>query len=134
VLDETPAQRGTETILVAEDNDGVLELIEAVLTSLGYKVIVARDGEEAISEFKLTSSTISLVLLDMQMPKASGQEVYETIRRIKSGVPVVLTSGYVGPETELLLSTASKIALLPKPFSPMALGHKVRELLDRSAE
>ena len=134
VQDETPAQRGTETILVAEDNDGVLELIEAVLTSLGYKVIVARDGEEAISEFKLTSSTISLVLLDMQMPKASGQEVYETIRRIKSGVPVVLTSGYVGPETELLLSTASKIALLPKPFSPMALGHKVRELLDRSAE
>jgi two-component system cell cycle sensor histidine kinase/response regulator CckA len=134
VLDETPAQRGTETILVAEDNNGVLELIEAVLTSLGYKVIVARDGEEAISEFKLTSSTISLVLLDMQMPKASGQEVYETIRRIKSGVPVVLTSGYVGPETERLLSTSSKVALLPKPFSPMALGHKVRELLDRGAE
>ena len=131
VLDETPAQRGTETILVAEDNDGVLDLIKDVLTSLGYKTIVARDGAEAISEFKLHSDKISLVLLDMQMPKATGHEVYEAIRRIKSGVPVILTSGYVESETELLLSTSSKVALLPKPFSPMSLGHKVRELLDQ---
>jgi len=132
VMDETPAQRGTETILVAEDNDGVLDLIEAVLTSLGYKVIAARDGEEAIAKFKLHSNTISLVLLDMQMPKASGQEVYESIRRIKSDASVILTSGYVGPETELLLSKSGKVALLPKPFSPTALGRKVRELLDFS--
>jgi two-component system cell cycle sensor histidine kinase/response regulator CckA len=131
VLDETPAQGGTETILVAEDNDGVLELIEDVLKSLGYTVIVARDGAEAISEFKLHSDSISVVLLDMQMPKASGQEVYETIRKLKSDVPVILTSGYVGPETEFSLSASSKVALLPKPFSAMALGHKVRELLDQ---
>lgn len=129
--DETPAPRGTETILVAEDNDGVRELIQDVLKSLGYKAIVARDGAEAISEFKLHANKISLVLLDMQMPKATGHEVYEAIRRIKSGVPVILTSGYVESETELLLSTSSKVALLPKPFSPMALGHKVRELLDQ---
>jgi two-component system cell cycle sensor histidine kinase/response regulator CckA len=134
VPDETPAQGGTETVLVAEDNDGVLELIKDVLTALGYSVIVARDGEEAIAKFKSNSATISIVLLDMQMPKATGQEVYESIRRTKSGVPVILTSGYVERETELLLSTSSKVALLPKPFSPVALGHKVRELLDRRAK
>jgi two-component system cell cycle sensor histidine kinase/response regulator CckA len=134
VLDETPAPRGTETILVAEDNDGVLELIQDVLKSLGYKVIVARDGEEAIAEFKSNAGKISLVLLDMQMPKASGQEVYETIREPNSEVPVILTSGYVGPDTELSLSESGKVALLQKPFSPMALGHKVRELLDQPAE
>ena len=133
VLDETPAKRGTETILVAEDNEGVLELIQDVLKSLGYKVIVARDGAEAIAEFKSHADKISLVLLDMQMPKASGQEVFETIRRLNSAAPVILTSGYVGPETELSLSVSSRVALLQKPFSPVALGHKVRELLDHRA-
>lgn len=134
VLTETPAKGGTETILVAEDNDGVLELIQDVLKSLGYTVIIARDGAEAISEFKSNADKISVVLLDMQMPKASGQEVFEMIRGLNSAVPVILTSGYVGPESELSLSASGKVALLQKPFSPMALGHKVRELLDQRAE
>ena len=134
LVDETPARRGTETILVAEDNDGVLELIKDVLISLGYKVIVARDGAEAISEFKLNADAISLVLLDMQMPKASGQEAYESIRKIKSQVPVILTSGYVEPGTEVSFTTSSKVVLLPKPFSPVALGRKVRDLLDETTD
>lgn len=130
MLETTPARHGTETILVAEDNEGVRELIQEVLLSLGYKLIVATDGEQAITEFNSHSDSISLVLLDMVMPKACGPEVYEAIRKTNPEVPVILTSGYSEKVNDVPSITTGPAAILQKPYSPKTLGHKVREMLD----
>lgn len=130
MVDETPVRRGKETILVAEDNEGVRELIQDVLTSLGYKVIGAKDGAEAISEFQSKSERISLVVLDMVMPKSSGLEVYEHIRKTNPDLPVILTSGYAGHGSLIPVPPSKSAAILQKPFSPKVLGRKVREMLD----
>ncbi|HLW99120.1 MAG TPA: response regulator [Candidatus Acidoferrales bacterium] len=128
--DNSAARRGTETILVAEDNEGVREVVEDVLRSLGYKLIIAKDGAEAISEFNLHSNSISLVLLDMVMPRASGPEVYDAIRKVSPQLPVILTSGYSENVDSVQIGATAMSAILQKPFSPKALGRKVRELLD----
>jgi DNA-binding response OmpR family regulator len=74
---------GTETILVTEDNEKIRKLFEVILKTQGYKVILAQDGEEAIEKFIENKDKIHLVLLDMIMPKKSGKEVYDEIKRLE---------------------------------------------------
>ena len=83
----TPAaypKGGTETVLVAEDDQAVRKLTMNVLERFGYKVIAAEDGEEAIKKFKENKKEIQLLLLDVIMPKKNGKEVYEEIKKNQS--------------------------------------------------
>ena len=79
---------GTETILVTEDDDKIRRLSETILKQKGYKIILAKDGEEAIEQFSKNKDVISLVLLDMIMPNKGGKEVYDEIRRVKPDMKV----------------------------------------------
>jgi signal transduction histidine kinase len=122
---------GSETILVAEDNMSLMQLSRIMLESFGYKVITAKDGEEAVTKFTENRERISLLVLDMVMPKKNGREVFELINNIRPGMKVIFTSGYSmdAPATDELTTTG--FDYINKPFKSSDLLTKVREVLDR---
>lgn len=130
--DEPTVRGGTETILVADDHDGMRDMAREILETLGYRVVLARDGEEAVRQFSANQEEISLLLLDVIMPRVDGIDAYERICKLKSSVPVIFTSGYSdhGP---LLASVAAKgTTILQKPYGSKVLARKMREILDES--
>jgi two-component system, cell cycle sensor histidine kinase and response regulator CckA len=128
--DDSVVRGGTETILVAEDNEGVREMAHETLNSLGYTVILAQDGEEALAAFRNGHGKISLILMDVVMSRLSGPDAYAGISKIQSGVPVIFMSGYSQKGALLDSSLPNSAVLLQKPFSPKAMARRVRATLD----
>jgi len=131
-VDEAPVRGGAETILVAEDHEGMREMARQILETLGYHLLLARDGEEAIRQFVTYRNEISLVLLDVIMPMLDGIDVYEQICKSKADVPVIFTSGYSnhGPVLESLATRGATV--LQKPYSAKVLARRIRDLLDKA--
>lgn len=128
-----PARSGTETILVAEDHQGIQEMVREVLEKLGYKILMAPDGEQAVRLFEQHHDHIALLLLDVVMPKLNGPETYARMCAIHPDVPVIFATGY-SAESEQLRSCSDKAAcILQKPYTPSMLSRKVREVLDRKS-
>ncbi len=121
---------GSETVLVAEDNDLVRDLTVSVLTEAGYSVITAADGEEAIRTFEANQDHVRLLLLDAIMPRKNGREVYEAICRIRPGVKTLFMSGYAADILEKELIPDQGVSFISKPVSPAELLKKIRETLD----
>ena len=96
---------GTETILLAEDDDTLRELALTILQKAGYHVLAARDGEEAIRLFQQNIDTIELVVLDAVMPKQSGRAVYDCIRQDRAELPVLFSTGYGFSRCKKITST-----------------------------
>ena len=121
---------GTETVLIAEDDAALRQLFRAVLEEFGYTVIEAEDGADAVDRFMKDSGAIKLVILDMIMPRKSGQEAYEEIKRAKPDLKALFISGYTADRGPLrdLLEGGPEFAL--KPISPRDLLLKVRAVLD----
>jgi two-component system, cell cycle sensor histidine kinase and response regulator CckA len=128
--DDTPARGGHELILVAEDHDGMRDMAEQILEALGYRLILAHDGDEAIRKFNEHASEISLLLMDVVMPKMSGTEAYEKISAARPGIPVIFTSGYSDQGAYLTSALGAGANVLQKPYGARSLARKVRELLD----
>jgi PAS domain S-box-containing protein len=126
-----PVKGGNETILVAEDDDSLRRLIKNILESLGYQVIAAKDGEEGITKFMENRERISLVLLDMIMPKKSGKEVSEVIRKANPGMKILFSSGYSEGIIKSNELTAAAFDFIQKPFQSRDLLIQVRMILDR---
>jgi two-component system, cell cycle sensor histidine kinase and response regulator CckA len=123
-------KRGSETVLIAEDNEGVRRFMRDALEKYGYKTIEATDGEDAIEKFT-QHRDIDLVILDSVMPKKNGREVYEAIRRIRPSIKALFTSGYT---KDIVLDKGIEdkdLDFIAKPLSPTALLQKIREVLDR---
>ena len=129
-----PVKGGKETILIAEDDDSLRKLNKITLESFGYRVIVAKDGEEAISKFMENRERISLVLLDMVMPKKNGKEVSEAIRKANPRMKVLFSSGYSEDIVKNDELTAAGFDFIHKPFHSRDLLMKVREILDNGEE
>lgn len=122
---------GDESIIVAEDEDGVRAWISRVLRDRGYTVLEARHGEEALRLFAENAADVQLVLTDLVMPGADGREVGERMAIRAPDVPVLYMSAYTEDEImrrRLLLAPSG--ALLQKPFSPRLLALRVRAALD----
>ena len=131
--DTGPLQGGSETILLAEDHEGLRQLALETLMGLGYQVVAAADGEQAVQEFYVRRDQIHLALLDVVMPKLSGPEVYERIRQLKPDLPAIFATGY-SPDISLLQTVERKgWPVLQKPYTSRALARKVRETLDQRA-
>jgi two-component system cell cycle sensor histidine kinase/response regulator CckA len=130
VAKDQPVRGGTETILIAEDHEGVREMARATLESLGYQILLAHDGEEALAMFSAHRDTIALVLLDVIMPRRGGPETYAAIKEMKPGIPVVFATGYSNETAALTEMLERGIAVLQKPYSPGMLCRRVREALD----
>lgn len=122
---------GSETILVAEDDEVLRSLNSTVLRRVGYTVIEASDGDEAVRKFAENRERISLALLDGIMPKKSGQEAYEEISRVRPGIKVVFLSGYVEGAVNEQAFREKGLTLMLKPVSPRELVKTVRDVLDR---
>jgi|ERR1035437_6455966 two-component system cell cycle sensor histidine kinase/response regulator CckA len=122
---------GSETILVAEDHEGIREVANAILRSYGYTIILAADGQEALRLFRQDPTKIDLVILDVAMPGLSGTEVFAQMSAIKPDLPVVFTSGHTSESLSLNSDIAAGAVFLQKPYAPRALGQIVRSRLDR---
>ena len=121
---------GTETILVAEDNEAIRELTRSGLDEAGYTVIAAADGLEALEKFKTEKDRVHLLVLDVIMPKKNGKAVYEEIKRIKPDIKVLFTSGYSADFLHTKGVLESGIHLIKKPMTTDELLKKIRMVLD----
>ncbi|HLP01216.1 MAG TPA: ATP-binding protein [Opitutaceae bacterium] len=128
---KTP-QRGSGTILLAEDDPSVRALAERVLSKAGYAVLAAGDGAEALEVFKRERAVIALVVLDAVLPTLSGREVYEEIRRLDAQIPVVFCSGYSAGTIQPEYFPGEGVTLLGKPYAPNALLESIGVLLAKS--
>jgi len=127
---QVQAKGGSETILVAEDNEDVRRFIFNALSQRGYKIIEATDGQDAIEQYK-QHGNIDLIIIDSVMPKKNGREAFEEIQRINPNVKVIFTSGHT---RDIVLEKGIEenvYDFIPKPLSLNALLLKIREVLDR---
>lgn len=122
---------GNETVLIAEDDASLRQLSRIVLEAYGYTVIIAGDGEEAITKFMENRERIGLVMLDMIMPKKSGKEVCAAIRKVTPEIKILITSGYALDVFKTEELTECGADFISKPFLPTVFLKKVREVLDR---
>jgi two-component system NtrC family sensor kinase len=127
---EVASVSGTETILLAEDDEHVRNLTRSVLSEFGYTVIAAVDGADAVKKFSEDNATIDLLLFDLIMPKMNGKEAFDAIRKIRPGIKVIFTSGYAPETIQGKTSLADGTHLIAKPANPTALLRKVRSVLD----
>jgi CheY-like chemotaxis protein len=141
VSDETPRPEaissdveevvgGSETILVVEDNEPVRGFVEDSLSRLGYRVIAAAGGEEALVVSSATEEKIQLLLTDVILPGINGRELARRIRFQRPGIRVLYTSGYAGDVLTRSGVIEERLNFISKPFSVLAIARKVRQVLD----
>jgi two-component system, cell cycle sensor histidine kinase and response regulator CckA len=121
---------GTETILLVDDEETIISVCRDLFESLGYRVLSATTGKEALEIYTQNQSNISLVLLDMIMPGMGGKETFTALKEINPQVKVILSSGYSldGPAREIMEQGCK--GFIQKPFSLQDLSLKVRTILD----
>jgi two-component system cell cycle sensor histidine kinase/response regulator CckA len=130
---ERPADGGSETLLVAEDEDGVRALICEILRELGYRVLEASRPEVAIKAMTDGGPPVHLLLTDVVMPGMDGRQLAEKLTTLQPGLRVLYMSGYTGEAIAEHGVLEHGTQLLQKPFTPDALARKVREVLDQRA-
>ncbi len=125
---------GTETILLAEDEQAVRELVRSMLTTGGYSVLVAGSGEEALAVASRHQGSIDLLLTDVVMPGINGRVLAERLQRERPGVAVLFMTGYTDDTVVRHGVLDGVVTLLPKPFTRRGLLDAVRQVLDGTAE
>jgi CheY-like chemotaxis protein len=121
---------GSETVLLAEDEDGVRALVLQVLRQSGYTVLEARNGEEALSLSERHAGPIHLLLTDVVMPRLGGGRLARRMGRVRPDTRVLFMSGFADSTLVRHEVISGEIDCLLKPFTPEALARKVRETLD----
>ncbi len=129
---ERPAEerRGSETVLVVDDEALVRRTAKAMLERYGYTVVAAENGEEGVNLFRVLEEKVSVVLLDMTMPGLSGEETFREMKNIRSDVRVILSSGYNEVEAVRRFTGKGLAGFLQKPYSARALEEKIRSAID----
>ena len=130
-INHPAVKHGTETVLVAEDDVRVRNLIKEVLQGYGYHVLEAKDGEDAIAIFNEFQNEIQLLILDVIMPRKNGKEAYDQIKTVKPDIKVLFSSGYNVDIIHKKGILEEGLDFLVKPISPNNLLRTVREILDR---
>jgi signal transduction histidine kinase/DNA-binding response OmpR family regulator len=121
--------RGTGTILLIDDEEGILEIGKSMLESLGYQVITTHNGEEALACYENLKDQINMVLLDMIMPGMSGGKVYDRLKVINPNIKVLLISGYsIEGEAREILSRGCN-GFIQKPFKIKELSRRIRDCI-----
>ena len=122
--------RGTETILVAEDEDGVRSLTREVLEKYGYTVLEAANGEEALKVADRHQGPLHLLLSDVVMPRMGGPELAQELVARRPEVKVLYMSGYTDHPMVRRGVVNAGVAFLQKPFTPTVLVSRIREVLE----
>lgn len=123
-------RKGSETILFIDDEEMIIEIAEELLAQLGYTVLTARSGKEAIEIYGQQRKQIDIVVLDMVMPDMSGAMTFDRLKEMSPEVKVLLSSGYSidGQATEILNRGCN--GFIQKPFNLQTLSRKLRKILD----
>jgi two-component system cell cycle sensor histidine kinase/response regulator CckA len=121
---------GTETILLAEDNEGLQEAAKEMLGKLGYRVILASDGTEAVQIFTKNPGQFDLIILDVVMPKVSGPLAFSQMTAVRADLRVLFSTGYTAEAASLNSLTEQGASVLQKPYSLKSLAQTVRAILD----
>jgi two-component system cell cycle sensor histidine kinase/response regulator CckA len=122
--------KGTETVMIVEDEEGIRAWTCQVLESCGYHVLEAGHGQQAIALDETFAAPIDLLVTDVVMPRMSGRQVAEVLQQRHPQMRVLFVSGYTDDSIIRRGILSSTAAFLQKPFSAVALAHKVREMLD----
>ena len=131
VPEKTTVTKGNETLLMAEDELEIRTMLKTFLEGLGYEVLVAQDGQEALQVFSSHQDRIDLVILDAVMPRLSGPKVYEQMRSIRPALPCILLTGYGDEMIKKHSAEGLEIPVLRKPVTFEELGRKIRDILDQ---
>ena len=123
--------KGTETVLFVDDEEMIREVGGALLGQLGYKVLSAGNGKEAVEVYSNNKDKIDIVILDMIMPEMGGDKAYDKMKEINPDIKVLLSSGYSvnGDATKILERGCD--GFIQKPFNMKQLSKSIREILDK---
>jgi signal transduction histidine kinase/CheY-like chemotaxis protein len=124
-------RHGDETVLLVDDEDMIIDVGEQLLQKLGYEVLIARSGKEAIEIYEKDKDKIDIVILDMIMPDMSGGDTFDSLKETNPEIKVLLSTGYSidGQATEILNRGCN--GFIHKPFNMKQLSGKLREILDK---
>ncbi|WP_265587942.1 CHASE domain-containing protein [Sphingomicrobium arenosum] len=128
---QMPMAREGETVLVVEDEPAVREMSVSALRSLGYEVVEAPDGEQALSMLEDQDLKVDLVFTDVVMPRMDGRRLADGIALVRPGLPILFTTGFTPNAIVHNERLDDGVTLLTKPFSMARLANAVRELIDR---
>ncbi|HET9222517.1 MAG TPA: PAS domain S-box protein [Roseiflexaceae bacterium] len=123
---------GSETILVVEDDKQIRNLVRTVLRNQGYTILEAADGNAALAIARQHPGSIDLLVTDVVMPLMSGRELAEQLSQARGQIKVLFMSGYTDDAVVRHGLLMAKVEFLAKPFSPLKLAGKVREVLDKA--
>jgi signal transduction histidine kinase len=126
-----PAARGTETLLLVEDERPVRDLARRVLERCGYTVVEAADGQEALDLFARNTTRVDLLLTDVMMPRMGGHALAASLRASEPSLRVLFMSGYAGDMIHDHQALTGPTSFIQKPFTPRLLARAVRTALDR---
>ena len=129
---DQPLTGGSETVLLVEDNDFVLDLATIILRNYGYTVLIAHDGHEALKICSEHEGPVHLLITDVVMPGMNGHELAQEIESLCPTTKVLYISGYTNNAIVHHGVLDAGTAFLQKPFVPETLARKVREVLDKS--
>jgi len=121
---------GTETILFVDDEKSITEIGQQLLERLGYRVLTAGSGSEAIEIYRRERDRIDLIILDMIMPEMNGGETYDHLKEINPQIKVLLSSGYsLNGQAKTIMDRGCK-GFIQKPFTVADISKRVRQILD----
>jgi CheY-like chemotaxis protein len=124
-------QKGSETVLLVDDEDEIVNVGKNFLEKLGYKALVARNGLEAVEVFRSYKDEIALVVLDLVMPKMNGKQACAMIKDIRRDAKILISTGYsVDEEVEKFLNSGGCSGFIQKPFSLNEFAGALRKILD----
>ncbi len=127
---ESPIPVGHETVLLVEDDASLLALGREILVELGYTVLTAPDGPQALRVFEERGGHVDVLVTDVVMPGMGGRELAARAAARKPGLRVLYVSGYTRDSTLLRGIQGLELAFLEKPYTPFFLARKIREVLD----
>jgi CheY-like chemotaxis protein len=125
-----PAWRGTGTVLLVDDEESVRALAARMLSRLGFTALTAADGREAVRTFRERAGDIACVIMDLTMPHMDGEEAFRELRRIRSDIPVLLSSGYNEQEAVQRFIGKGLAGFIQKPYTRDVLAAKLREIFE----
>lgn len=125
-----PVEKGRETVLLIDDEDIITDVSQEMLSDLGYEVLTANSGREAIEIFRQKKTEVNLVVLDLIMPDMGGEETFEQLKQLNPDVKVLLSSGYSMDDQASALLNHGCQGFIQKPFNLDQLSQKMRAILD----
>jgi PAS domain S-box-containing protein len=124
------APQGYETILVIDDEDVVRRTAANALAQFGYRVLLAEDGPEGIEQLRRHADSVALIVLDLTMPKMSGEEAARFLHASSPGAPIIISSGYDEREVRRHFTSHAIAGYIRKPYRADQLAEKIRSVLD----